>query len=165
MPAGVPAYVALANITLGSNAATVTFSSISQAYRDLVLVMEYTTTTGTGPVFTFNASSTGYNYVVAQGNGSTTGSYGATGDTYFPFDGNAGSDTSKQSAILNIFDYSVTDKHKSIVFRRNKPNAMVHMMAGRWANTAAITSIELNSFANSGIWATGTTFALYGIAS
>jgi hypothetical protein len=39
MPAGVSAYTALANVTLGSSAANVTFSSISGSYRDLVLIV------------------------------------------------------------------------------------------------------------------------------
>jgi hypothetical protein len=38
MPAGVPAMVALANVTLGSTASSITFSSISGSYRDLFCV-------------------------------------------------------------------------------------------------------------------------------
>lgn len=165
MPAGVSAYVPLANITLGSNTTSVTFSSINQAYRDLVVVMNYSTTAGTGPVVTFNGTNSGYNYVVAQGNGSATSSYQVSNDTYFPIDANAGSDTSRQSAIINILDYSVTDKHKTSLVRTNRANASVTMAAWRWGNTAAITSVTLNSFANTGVWATGTTFALYGVSA
>ena len=39
MPAGVSAWTPLANITLASTANTVTFSSISGAYKDLRLVL------------------------------------------------------------------------------------------------------------------------------
>lgn len=158
-----PTYTALANITLSSNTTSVTFSSISQSYRDLILVMDYSTTAGTGPVFTFNGSGSGYNYVVAQGDGSSYSSYQSSNDTYFPIDANAGSTTARQNAIIQIIDYSATDKHKNCLVRRNRTNANVHMMVGRWASTSAITSITLNSFANTGVWAPDTIFTLYGV--
>jgi hypothetical protein len=40
MPAGVSAITPLANITLGSAAASVTFSSIAATYKDLYLVAQ-----------------------------------------------------------------------------------------------------------------------------
>jgi len=55
MPAGVSAYVPLANLTLGSSAASVTFSSISQAYKDLVLVIEATTSALDVAIIRFNS--------------------------------------------------------------------------------------------------------------
>lgn len=165
MPAGVSAYTPLANITLSSNTASVTFSSISQAYKDLIIIMNYSTTASTGPVVTFNGSSSGYTYVVADGNGTGTSSYQVTGDAYFPIDSNTGSDTAIQNAIINILDYSVTDKYKPCSVRRNKANARVNMAAWTWQSTSAITSITLNSFANTGIWASGTSFALYGVSA
>ena len=68
--------------------------------------------------------------------------------------------------ITQIMDYSATDKHKTLLSRTNINNDTypgASATAGRWASTAAITSILL--FPSSGSWLTGSTFALYGIAS
>jgi hypothetical protein len=65
MPAGVSAYTALANVTLGSSAASVTFSSISQSYRDLVLVITATTSAVDNAFIRFNSDSgSNYNIVI-----------------------------------------------------------------------------------------------------
>ena len=70
--------------------------------------------------------------------------------------------TTKGMGSTQFMDYSATDKHKSALSRAN--NAEIGTMASalRWANTAAITSIESFAFSNS--WAAGGTVNLYGIA-
>jgi hypothetical protein len=60
-------------------------------------------------------------------------------------------------------DYSATDKHKTVLIRQNSVADSAFAMGARWANTAAITSIQLSLGAAT--FSTGTTFALYGIAS
>lgn len=74
-----------------------------------------------------------------------------------------------QVATINIMDYSATDKHKTTLIRNGKQggsNDGVEAIAGRWANTAAITSLEIFSITGGGItFSAGSTFALYGIAS
>lgn len=153
MPVGVSAYVPLATKTLTATATSVTFSSISQAYRDLVLVVN----TANGPVVTLNGITTSiYNYVAMWGNGSTTGSYAET-TTNFGGTWNGGSPVRQ---IYNIFDYSSTDKHKSILSRDDRSTAATNANAGRWANTAAITSITITA-----TLVVGDSFTLYGIAS
>jgi hypothetical protein len=160
MPVGVSAYVALANVTLGSSAANVTFSSIGQGYRDLVLVINGTASSGSGMSVTHNGDTTSGNYssVTMFGDGSTTGSNTAT-------NANLGAlFTAPTTVIQNFMDYSATDKHKTALSRMNFPGGQVNAQARRWANTAAITSITLNL--DSGVtFSVGTTFALYGIAS
>lgn len=169
MPAGVSAYVPLANITLGANAATVTFSSISQIYRDLVLVIDNVkTVSGTYNMnFRFNGiSTTTYNYVNAYGNGSTTGSISQANLTEGNISG--GTDfleaTTPWLGLANIMDYSATDKHKTVISRGNRSNNGVSMIANRWASTAAITSITLAP-EFTGSFAAGSTFALYGVSA
>jgi hypothetical protein len=76
MPAG-NTYEAIATQTLGSAAASVTFSSIPGTYTDLVLVVAGTLTTGTeNIVMQFNGD-TGSNYSVTSllGDGSTASSF------------------------------------------------------------------------------------------
>ena len=156
------AMVALANITLGSSAATVTFSSIPATYRDLRLVINGKTTIGQySTIFEINGD-TGSNYyrVYFTGNGSTTTS--ATSATTYAIlaDENP---TTPGIDILDFMDYSATDKHKSIIYRNNVADTSSGAGALRWANTAAITSFKIGSGAST--WMAGSTFSLYGIVS
>jgi hypothetical protein len=168
MPVGVSAYVALANVTLGSAANTITFSSISQSYRDLVIVITGATSGGADAVvarFNGDATSSVYSYVTMNGNGSSATS-GAGAENFMFLMGNPAffSSSTLGNIIFNIFDYATTDKHKSCLVRSNAPATATQAFATRWANTSAITSVAL--IAGSGNnFLTGSTFALYGIAS
>lgn len=151
-----PTYIALANITLGSSASSVTFSSIPATYRDLVLVSALDLTSVGNASISFNGD-TGANYSRQYLLG--TGSSAV-----------AGADTSRQftqatvglrtTNVTNIFDYSATDKHKAFIVRDNNTSDGVVLYSFRWANTAVITSINISA-----AFAAGTSFALYGIAS
>jgi len=170
-------YVGLANITLGSSATSVSFSSISQAYRDLVLVISgrttYTTNNDDSISLRFN-SDTGSNYPGTYALGYSGGTYSPTSNTTrlqpFSISTSASSNTSPGNAVINIIDYSASDKHKSVVGRGNDTvGNNVVMTAARWANTNAITSIQVYSdrYLQGGSatsFAAGMTLALYGIA-
>lgn len=162
MPAGVSAYVPLANITLGTTAATVTFSSISQAYRDLVLVISPQCTTANYLNIRLNSVASGYNMVDMYGNGSTTASSNFTNQTEL-YGNNAPTINGDSIYIFNIMDYSITDKHKTVLMRVNKATVGVEAVAARWANTAAVTSILVRT--DGGVYAAGSTFALYGVSA
>jgi hypothetical protein len=164
MPAGVSAYTALANVTLGSSATTVTFSSISQAYRDLVLVITpIVSAAGNSILMQFN-SDTGANYsrVTMSGNGSTTSSFSNNGLTSIS-PTVVGVDNTSTISITSIFDYSVSDKHKSVLIRSDASSYGTGAAAHRWANTSAITSIVFTTNATS--ISAGSTFALYGVSA
>ena len=155
-----PTYTPLANITLGSSAASVTFSSISQAYRDLILVVAGTGASTYALRLRYN-SDTGSNYsrVGMGGNGSSTFSF-------------SGSDTSvglglwqstQGNIILQVMDYSAVDKHKTGLSRSNSVNAETIAIAHRWANTSAITTMQI--YGESANIDAGTSFALFGVAA
>jgi hypothetical protein len=169
MPAGVSAYTALANVTLGSSAASVTFSSISQAYRDLVLVFQGTSSVADRGLYARINSDSGsnYSYVSAYGNGSTAASESGTSSYILAHNGSASSTTVQSLIVYNFMDYSATDKHKTILIRENQPSGSTYndtaMLANRWANTAAITSISF--IYSSGNLNAGTTVALYGVSA
>lgn len=162
------ALVPLANITLGSTASTVTFSSIGQGYRDLMLVIGNLNSSGanTSMFVRFNSdTSASYSAVRMYGNGGSPGSYSSSGDTFISLTDNFSiSSTSSANFVINIMDYSATNKHKSTLVRYATPNSGTEADAYRWANTSAITTILLTSFANPA-WAAGTTFALYGVSA
>lgn len=166
MPAGVSAYVPLANLTLGANALSVTFSSISQSYRDLVLVV--TGTTQSGPLaitLRLNADSTSANYseVTMSGDG-TAASSTTVASAVGVRSGFVWSNTYLSHAIFNIMDYSATDKHKTVLVRTNNDQVATSAIASRWANTAAVTSIVVQPSSGTNML-TGCTFALYGVSA
>ena len=160
-----PTYTPLANITLSSSATTVTFSSISQVYRDLVLVITGTQAVDSGIVdMRINADSgANYNRVYMEGNGSTASSVTAT-SSFLRASGNSNHfNQTRSSIIYNIMDYSATDKHKTVLQRTDVADSLTSMAAMRWASTSAVTNISL--FLNTGTYASGSSFALYGIAA
>jgi hypothetical protein len=162
-----PTYTPLATVTLGSTASSVTFSSIPATYRDLILVATSTTAiTSSGFCSVrFNADSgSNYSEVWMQ----SVGAPPAASSSSFSNGTELGFGGAFSQAIMQIMDYSATDKHKTTLNKWNTiaittNDAVLQARAGRWANTAAITTVRLG--ASAGVLAIGTTFNLYGIAS
>lgn len=160
------AWTPMANITIsGSSTTSVTFSSISGAYRDMVLVVSGTNSVDANLYFRFNGDS-GSNYwnIGMRGNGSSALQAGGGGSsTGFFFNNSARIGTSEAMFSLNFLDYSVTDKHKSYLVSADRADAATERYFGRWDNTAAITSIVAT--VTSGNLVAGTTFTLYGVTA
>ena len=163
-----PTYTPLANITLGSSAASVTFSSISQAYRDLVLVIvgrsSVTTSASDDTKLNFNTGGL-YPMVNMSGDGTSATTSSASGPStmdFGPLSTSYSGNTANSQVVMNIMDYSATDKHKTVLIRHdNKLRTTAEV--SRWNQTAAITSILLDL--TDGNFVVGSTFALYGVAA
>ena len=149
-----PTYVALATTTLSSASSSVTFSSIPADYRDLVLIVDGTTSTSAAYEVYFNASGTGYTRVFMYGDGSNDYDAGDTSSSTIE------GDTTFFNAVVQVMDYSATDKQKTTLSRGNT-NGLVLGYASRWANTAAINQIEITRSGQT--ISSGTTLSLYGI--
>lgn len=161
-----PTYELIETTTLASSASSVSFSSITQEYRDLVLVMDCKVTGNAVGRVRFN-SDTGSNYSFVQmiGNGSIATSNSNTLD-YGLVSSSTMDTASELLTLIQIMDYSATDKHKSYLTRQNLSGTGTvgaYAVANRWANTAALTNMEVYTSANN--FATGSTFSLYGIAA
>lgn len=161
-------YTPLANITIGSGVSSITFSSISQAYRDLVIIGQVGNTATTGFVGVFNGDTgNNYSFVYAGGNGVNPGSGANSATNSANFGANAWSTGALDLTYnISLMDYSATDKHKTFLARVDGRSSDTNttMNAGRWANTAAITSVQIKGLGSSN-FVSGSTFALYGIAS
>ena len=154
-------YDLIASNVLTSSASSVTFSSIPATYRDLVLVVTLVASTNSTALVRFNSDSgSNYSYVRMQGNGSTATS--ASGSSLTSL-WEQGADENPNQYLLQIMDYSATDKHKTVLTRHNRPAAAVWGLASRWANNSAITSISFA--AASGTYNSGSSWYLYGIVS
>jgi hypothetical protein len=157
-----PTYTPLATVTLGSSASSVTFSSIPATYRDLVIVVAGTTSTSVGLYIRLNGD-TGANYTAVYAYGTGSSVVSATdiviNGLYIANFTNANQSVS----ISHLMDYSATDKHKTLIGRPNQPSGLVVMNAARWANTSAVTSVQV--LPASGTMSTGLTISMYGIVS
>jgi hypothetical protein len=155
-------------VTLGSAASSVTFSSIPATYRDLIIVSSFTQSSGsTSGAIRFNGDTgSNYSYVIMSGSGDGTFSNAATSSLIFVPQFNSTADTPVFSTV-SVMDYSATDKHKTTLNRdlstRIDTSRATIAAAVRWANTAAITSLEI--FMRAGNFNAGGRFDLYGIAS
>jgi hypothetical protein len=164
MPAG-STYTPIATTTLGSAQATVTFSSISGSYTDLVLVESPIFSTGSQSLLRVGNGSvdTGANYSSTNlsGNGSSAQSARYTGlDSIGTTPGTTQS-TAAHTVIRNIQNYSNTTTFKTVLQRVSGDS--VWALVGLWRSTAAINIITLTSL--NGNYQTGSTFTLYGIAA
>jgi len=160
-----PTYTALATITLGSSAATVTFSSIPGTYRDLVLVSNIKqNTTGARQCNLQPNGDTGNAFLVyMDGSGSAASSGTSSALSMFYMASGPAANTNVMS-IAQILDYSATDKFKTILTRAGSSFDPVSAYAAQWTSTSAITSVTI--FPNSGgNLSSGSSFDLYGIVS
>jgi hypothetical protein len=158
-----PTYLPLANITLGSATASVTFSSIPATYRDLVVVINGAATAASNSICRFNGDTgSNYNEVLMLGFSGGTFSVSLSNRTSFSqlFMG-----TARTTNVFQIMDYSATDKHKTTLLRMTEGGISTNATAGRFASSSAINQI-LFDLEDSGVnYLAGTTFDLYGIAS
>ena len=144
------AWTAIASTTVGAGgAATVTFSSIPQTYKNLLIKVSARNTRSAGEAelrWTVNGSATSYSNRLVQGNG-TSVSGGTTATTlYYSGEINAATSTANTfgSADIYIPDYT-GGKYKNVsadtVSENNAAGAFATLTNGLWSDTAAITSI------------------------
>lgn len=158
-------YTSIATETLGSVAASVTFSSISGAYTDLVLICNAKNTAAQNYEIwvRFNSDSgSNYSQTFAQNyaNSTQTGRNSSITEIR-PGKTNT---TSFDTTIINVQNYSNSTTYKTTLNRYNNAEFVTGMSIGLWRNTNAITSIQVicETGAN---FAIGSNFTLYGIAA
>ncbi len=160
MPAG-PTYEPIATTTLGSNTATITFSSISGSYTDLVLVSANGNAANSdNDIYIRFNSDSGSNYSRTQmlGNGTTASSGRSSNNTEIRI-GPSYNNTVTSTLISHIMNYSNTTTNKTVVSRSGHASGYTLIQAALWRNTSAITSITL-TLQNSQSFVTGSTFTL-----
>ena len=157
----VSAYEVISTQTLGSAAASVTFSSIPQTYTDLVLIVSHDVTADAVTGVQFNSdTASNYSATYLWGQGTVPNSARETSAaSAFAFYGSAASGFAQ--AIIQVMNYSNSTTYKSFISRETDAAIETLVVAGLWRSTAAITSMVL--LRRSGNFAVGSTFALYGI--
>ena len=154
--------------TLGTAAASITFTSIPQDGTDLVLLGLVRTARALANDFVdlrFNGDNTDANYSarVVIGNGSSAFSF--TENSYI---GDVNGDTSTADTFSSISVYTLnytgaTTKLSLVdtVSEDNATTALQTMLSRQWNNTAAITSMEIGFTAAGSNLVAGSTFSLY----
>lgn len=170
MPAG-KTYEPIKNpvVVSGSSTTSVTFSSISSAYTDLIITVVGTASADTnivgvinGSVSTTDGSDT---YFFAQTAQSTpTTGRNANGPFYL---GNMA--TTMSNNQFHFMNYANTTTIKNVLSRSTtggttEPFYTVHWICN-WQNTAAINSIQLKLHTVGATFNAGTVFSIYGIAA
>jgi hypothetical protein len=158
-------YEPIATTTLGTAAATISFTSISSAYTDVRLVLVGTHATGAATIRMQVNTDTGSNYSITElsGDGATATSSRSTGSSRINC-GNANFNNTLPSLItVDWFSYSGSTYKTCLVTTSQDRNGsgVVYRTVGLWRDTSAITSIQV--FPSSGNFAAGTTATLYGI--
>jgi hypothetical protein len=163
-------YEKIATTTLGSAAASTTFSAISGAYTDLVLVINNYFSSASTPYISlqFNSDTTSnYSSTHLEGNGSAASSNKFTADTlmYFGYTVASSTTPSNGMAIINIMNYSNATTYKTVLGRVGIINGTLpgtSATVGLWKKAPeAITSILIKM--NAGNLNSGCVFTLYGI--
>lgn len=165
-------YELIASQTLGSSAASVTFSAIPGTYTDLLAVLSVRMDTNIGPSNQFdtdlylrpNGSTTNLSSRVLYGNGSFVGSGSPStirGSITLP---RATSNTFASNEFYIPNYAGSTNKSVSVTAVNESNNAndvYAQLTAGLWSSTAAITSLEFVPY--TGSFVSGSSFYLYGI--
>ena len=164
-----PTYTLIDSTTLSSSASSVTFSGISGTGKgDLVLVISAKAVEGNGVVRMRINGDSGANYysVAMYGTGSAASSDLNSGFNQQTLTHQTNSISTSNFNLMKVEfqDYSATDKHKSYLIRSDESSFTTQALAGRWASTAALSSILLygGGFTN---FAIGSTFHLYQLVS
>lgn len=154
-------YEPIATNTLGSAAASVTFSSITATYTDLVIIYSGNQVTQDNFTLQFNSdTATNYSATTLYGDGSSAASqrFSSTPSIYGPI-----LDATTQSNLISqIQNYSNTTTYKTTIIRGNSSSFRTTATVGLWRSTSAITSVKCQILGGSN-FNTGSTFTLYGI--
>ena len=152
-------YTPIASTTLTSAQSSVTFSSISSAYTDLVVVCNVLGNASTNLRFTVN-NDTGSNYSLTYiyGNGSAAGSGRLSNFTYGL---GYASGITNGSFIFSFMNYANTTTNKTIIVRGDDASNQTNATVNLWRSTAAINRIDFNGGGNN--FSTNSTFTIYGI--
>lgn len=162
-PGGIPALALIATQVADGTSSSVTFTSIPQVYRDLVLVITGQSVNAAQDVAAYaNGDTSSSNYRTATWNMWGTGTVPIPRIGTFP---GLGIPNTGSAAVIEaeFFSYSSSVWKKHAMSQQqyeDSPNFFRTNLEWKWQNTAAITTLTFQI--GSGNIANGTVFTLYG---
>lgn len=164
-------YEPIATQTLGSATASITFSSISGTYTDLVLVVNFGCTLGgevTALRLNTDSSTNKYSTTALYGNGTSVIAYRRTNEGLGAMNTSNWNGTTTtlngSNGIYHIMNYSNATTYKTVIGRSTDTTGGSEITVGLWRNTAAVTSVTF-LVSGSDTLKAGATASLYGIAA
>jgi hypothetical protein len=161
-------YEPIATTTLATTTTSITFSSISAAYTDLILILTARWSgIGTSSSITIRINGdtgTNYSQLRLYGDGSTINTDRQNNIDYLQIALNNIDNTTPTLSTVNFLNYSGST-YKTILSAEAADlngSGLSSRFCGAWRNTAAINSILINAV-SSWSFRTGTTATLYGI--
>lgn len=162
----------IAKSSLGSDAASIEFTSIPGTYTDLMLLVSARTSgsvTYRGLQFRFNSDTANHSYRLLYGEGGAgvgSSSESNVGYVYGYTSGNSATASTFGNAMLYVPNYANTTTNKSCslesVSESNTANMGMGATAGLWSSTAAITTIRIYPASTDNL-KSGSSAYLYGI--
>ncbi len=156
-------YVALDKVTVATATPSVTFSSISQEYTDLVLVCSGADNVGIyarlGNGSIDSGTNYSYTYLLGDGSNAASGRNSNVTKGYLSLS----SDVSAKQfhTITNFQNYSNTNTYKTFLTRYSDATIYSAVVTNLWRNTAAVNIITV--YGDGANIPAGFTFSLYGI--
>ena len=158
-------YEPIATTTLGSAAASITFSSIPATYTDLRVVFVGKLTNSLDDFYIkYNSSTTTlYSHTGLYGNGSSAVSYASNTNARISI--NNYSSTQAQFLNLDLFSYTNSTNKTTLIEQSGDYNGagLVNRMVALYRSTSVINAIQIGAFSST--LAAGATATLYGIKS
>jgi len=158
-------YEKIATTTLGSDTATITFSSITGIYTDLVISLVAGQSAALNDSFILRVNgdtANNYSDTYLLGNGSTVIAGNISNNGFIGY-GDLGGTAITAQFIFNFMNYSNTTTYKTVLTRYNSlQKGRTVASVSLWRSTSAITSINF-SFNGSDLLKAGTTATIYGI--
>ena len=159
-------YSPIATTTLGSNAADVTFSSISGSYTDLILICSVQSTGVEDLAIRVNSdTAANYSRTTLSGTGSSAVSNRVSSTFQMFVDRYALPPTSGSSFAayqVHFMNYSNTTTYKTVLSRSAEASGGTDAIVNLWRSTSAITTIKI-FMATTYNLKSGSTFTLYGV--
>jgi hypothetical protein len=125
-----------------------------------MLVVAGTTNNDRSLLWRANGVGSNYSYVEMKNATNTPTSTGASNENRGRFTNDQVIADTQFVLHSTFLDYSATDKHKTVLNRVSNATSLVSATANVWADTAAISSIEI--WLSTAQYKTGTTFSLWG---
>ena len=166
------AYDALADVTLSTTTASVTFAGIPSGYKHLQLRLIARTNrsaTVDPMTLTFNNDTSGvYSFHDVYGDGSATAAEAASATTGVKFYRAAGGTAAANifgTSIIDVLDYQNTNKNKTVRYLGGidaNGSGEIFLGSGGWYNTSAVNTITITSFTSNSFVA-NSQFSLFGV--
>jgi hypothetical protein len=166
-PAAAPSYDSIATVAGTGSSNVISFTSIPSTYKHLQFRVSSLSTGAADWVYiNVNNDSTTSNYWVHRltGDGSSATASNTGGQAYMYRTFIVGSTTSPAAAVIDILDYTNTNKNKtlrSLAGFDTNGGGEVDFVSGLWAQTTAINRIDFTLASSN--FASATKIALYGV--